>query len=38
MKTELEQVYVVLFELAKGWLTVARVEACETHRLNEPHR
>ena len=29
---------VVLFELAKGWLTGARVEAGETHTLNEPHR
>ena len=29
---------VVLFELAKGWLTGARVEPGETHRLNEPHR
>ena len=29
---------VVLFELAKGWLTGARVEAGETHRLTEPHR
>ncbi|HTI37209.1 MAG TPA: pyridoxamine 5'-phosphate oxidase family protein [Vicinamibacterales bacterium] len=29
---------VVLFELAKGWLTGERVEAGETHRLNEPHR
>jgi hypothetical protein len=28
----------VLFELAKGWLTGERVEAGETHRLNEPHR
>jgi general stress protein 26 len=29
---------VVLFELAKGWLTGARVEAGETHELREPHR
>jgi general stress protein 26 len=29
---------VVLFELAKGWLTGARVEAGETYRLSEPHR
>jgi general stress protein 26 len=29
---------VVLFELAKGWLTGARVEAGETHTLTEPHR
>ena len=29
---------VVLFELAKGWLTGARVEAGETHELSEPHR
>jgi len=29
---------VVLFELAKGWLTGERVEAGETHTLNEPHR
>jgi len=29
---------VVLFELAKGWLTGERVEAGETHRLSEPHR
>jgi general stress protein 26 len=29
---------VVLFELAKGWLTGERVEAGETHRLTEPHR
>jgi general stress protein 26 len=29
---------VVLFELAKGWLTGARVEAGETHMLTEPHR
>jgi general stress protein 26 len=28
----------VLFELAKGWLTGERVEAGETHRLSEPHR
>ena len=29
---------VVLFELAKGWLTGERVEPGVTHRLNEPHR
>ena len=29
---------VVLFELAKGWLTGERVEPGETHRLSEPHR
>ena len=29
---------VVLFELAKGWLTGERVEAGETHELNQPHR
>jgi general stress protein 26 len=29
---------VVLFELAKGWLTGERIEAGETHRLHEPHR
>jgi general stress protein 26 len=29
---------IVLFELAKGWLTGERVEAGETHRLTEPHR
>lgn len=29
---------VVLFELAKGWLTGERVEAGETHELSEPHR
>ena len=29
---------VVLFELAKGWLTGKRVEAGETHVLREPHR
>jgi general stress protein 26 len=29
---------VVLFELAKGWLTGERVEAGEMHRLTEPHR
>jgi general stress protein 26 len=29
---------IVLFELAKGWLTGARVEAGETHTLTEPHR
>jgi len=29
---------VVLFELAKGWLTGDRVEAGETHTLSEPHR
>ena len=29
---------VVLFELAKGWLTGERIEAGETHRLSEPHR
>jgi general stress protein 26 len=29
---------VVLFELAKGWLTGERVDAGETHQLTEPHR
>jgi general stress protein 26 len=29
---------VILFELAKGWLTGERVEAGETHALSEPHR
>jgi general stress protein 26 len=29
---------VVLFELAKGWLTGARVEPGEIHELSEPHR
>ena len=29
---------VVLFELARGWLTGERIEAGETHRLSEPHR
>jgi general stress protein 26 len=29
---------VVLFELAKGWLTGERVEPGETHVLTEPHR
>src|SRR4026208_1167806 len=29
---------VVLFELAKGWLTGERVEPGETHALQEPHR
>ena len=29
---------VVLFELAKGWLTGDRVELGETHELNSPHR
>jgi len=29
---------VVLFELAKGWFTGARVELGETHELTEPHR
>ena len=29
---------VVLFELAKGWLTGERVEAGETHELRAPHR
>jgi general stress protein 26 len=29
---------VVLFELAKGWLTGERVELGETHELREPHR
>ena len=29
---------VVLFEVAKGWLTGEKVEAGETHRLSEPHR
>jgi general stress protein 26 len=28
----------VLFELAKGWLTGARAEVGETHRLTDPHR
>jgi len=28
----------VLFELAKGWLTGARVEPGQTHQLHEPHR
>jgi hypothetical protein len=29
---------VVLFELARGWLTGERVDAGETHELSEPHR
>jgi general stress protein 26 len=29
---------VVLFELAKGWLTGERTEPGETHELTEPHR
>jgi general stress protein 26 len=29
---------VVLFELARGWLTGARAEPGETHELSEPHR
>jgi len=29
---------VILFELAKGWLTGERVEPGETHELQEPHR
>lgn len=29
---------VVLFELAKGWLTGERVEPGQTHELNQPHR
>jgi general stress protein 26 len=29
---------VVLFELAKGWLTGQRIEAGEIHHLHEPHR
>ena len=29
---------VVLFELAKGWLTGEQVELGETHELREPHR
>ena len=29
---------VVLFELAKGWLTGDRVEPGETHELRAPHR
>ena len=29
---------VVLFELAKGWLTGERVEPGETHELRQPHR
>jgi general stress protein 26 len=29
---------VVLFELAKGWLTGERVEPGVTHQLHEPHR
>jgi general stress protein 26 len=29
---------VVLFELAKGWLTGERVEPGELHELTEPHR
>jgi hypothetical protein len=29
---------VVLFELAKGWLTGERVEPGQTHALQQPHR
>jgi len=29
---------VVLFELAKGWVTGEQVEPGETHELSEPHR
>jgi general stress protein 26 len=29
---------VVLFEVVKGWLTGARVDAGETHELSAPHR
>lgn len=29
---------VILFELAKGWLTGSHVEIGETHTLREPHR
>ena len=29
---------IVLFELAKGWLTGSRVEPGETHTLADPHR
>jgi general stress protein 26 len=29
---------VVLFELARGWLTGERVDPGEIHKLNEPHR
>ena len=29
---------IVLFELAKGWLTGQRVEPGKTHELSEPHR
>jgi general stress protein 26 len=29
---------VVLFELAKGWLTGERIEPGDTHELREPHR
>ena len=29
---------VLLFELAKGWLTGERVEPGEMHELSEPHR
>lgn len=29
---------IVLFELAKGWLTGERVEPGEMHELTEPHR
>ena len=29
---------VVLFELAKGWLTGKQAELGETHELNDPHR
>jgi hypothetical protein len=29
---------VVLFELAKGWLTGKRAEPGQTHELQEPHR
>ena len=29
---------VVLFELAKGWLTGVAAEPGQTHQLTEPHR
>ena len=29
---------VILFELAKGWLTGDRVESGDTHELTAPHR
>ncbi len=29
---------IILFELAKGWLTGERVEPGQTHELREPHR